>query len=57
MNLIQVFSVDGRKVLEKAVKSSESEIKLDLSSISNGAYILNVSDGQSKQSKMIVVSH
>ena len=57
VNLIQVFSVDGRKVLEKTIKSSESEIKLDVSSISNGSYILNISDGQSKQSKMLIVSH
>ncbi|MDO7173927.1 chondroitinase-B domain-containing protein [Mariniflexile sp. AS56] len=58
VSLIQVFSLDGRKVLEKAVKSSESEIKLDVSSISNGAYLLNTSNaGVTKQSKMIIVSH
>ncbi len=57
VDLIQVFSIDGRKVLEKAVKFSESEITLDVSSISNGVYILNISNGQSKHSKRIIVSH
>ncbi len=58
VNLIQVFTIDGRKILEKSIKSSEAEIKIDMSSFSNGAYILNtINDSQSKQSKMIIVSH
>lgn len=58
VNLIQVFNIDGRKVLEKAVKSSESEISLDMTSFSNGVYVLHISNNSGyKQSKMLVVSH
>ena len=58
VNLLQVFSIDGRKVYEKTVNSSGSEIKLDMSPFANGTYILNVLDSsQTKQVKMIIVSH
>lgn len=58
VNLLQVFSIDGRKVYEKAVNSSGSEIKLDMSPFANGTYILNVLDSnQTKQVKMLIVSH
>ncbi|MFD0835377.1 chondroitinase-B domain-containing protein [Mariniflexile aquimaris] len=58
VSLVQVFTIDGRKVMEKAVKSSEQEILLDMTPFENGAYILNISNGsETKQSKMIMVSH
>ena len=58
ISLVQVFTIDGRKVMEKAVKSSEQEILLDMTSFENGAYILNIFNGsETKQAKMIMVSH
>ncbi|MEN3324443.1 chondroitinase-B domain-containing protein [Mariniflexile soesokkakense] len=58
VNSIQIFNIDGRKVLERPVKLSENEIKIDVSSFSNGAYILNIiNNDTSKHSKMIIVSH
>ncbi|MFC4722610.1 chondroitinase-B domain-containing protein [Geojedonia litorea] len=58
IDLVQVFGMDGRKVLEKKIQSIETEIKLDVSSISNGAYIITISNNaQNKQSKMMLVSH
>ncbi|CAH8293217.1 poly(beta-D-mannuronate) lyase [Mariniflexile fucanivorans] len=58
VNVIQVFTLDGRKVMEKPIKSLTSEIKVDVSTLSNGAYILNlVNSDASKDSKMFIVSH
>lgn len=55
---IQIYSLDGRKVLEKPVDASVSETSINLSSFSNGAYIVNINNGtQFKQSKMVIVSH
>ncbi|MBP0903756.1 chondroitinase-B domain-containing protein [Mariniflexile gromovii] len=55
---LEVFTLDGRKVLEKPIKSFDSEIKVDVSSFSNGAYILNIiGNDSSRISKMIIVSH
>ncbi|WP_372753061.1 chondroitinase-B domain-containing protein [Mariniflexile sp.] len=55
---IQIFTLDGRKVREETVKSLDNEIKVDTSSFSNGAYILNIIQSDaSKQSKIFLVSH
>ncbi len=56
VNLINIYSMDGRLVLEKSLNTN-SEISLDVSSLSNGAYIINLSNGSnSSQSKMILIS-
>ena len=48
--------MDGRLVLEKTLNSN-SELSLDVSSLSNGAYIINLTNGnQLNQSKMILIS-
>ncbi len=39
VELIQVFSLEGRKVLEKTVDKT-SEVKLDISAFPNGTYFL-----------------
>lgn len=58
VNLIQIFNIDGRKVLEKTINITDTDIKLDVSSISNGAYIVNLSkNGQNKQTQILIVSH
>ncbi|WP_372753059.1 chondroitinase-B domain-containing protein [Mariniflexile sp.] len=58
VDLIQVFAIDGRKVMEKTVNYNEQEVTLDMTPFENGAYILNITKGtQFKQSKMIMVSH
>lgn len=57
VKLIQVYTIDGRKLLEKVVDSNETEMKLDMSRFANGTYVLKASDGQSNQTKMIMVSH
>jgi hypothetical protein len=48
--------MDGKKVLEKFLDSS-SETSINVSSLSNGAYIVNlINEKQKKQSKMIIIS-
>lgn len=55
---IQVFAMDGRKVMEKPIKTLEADIQVDVSTLSNGAYILNVSnEDATRHSKMFMVSH
>jgi len=57
VNLIKVYNMDGRKVMEKSINSTVFEHKIDLSSISNGAYILNFSNqGKTLETKMIIIS-
>ncbi len=53
---IKLYSMDGRKVIEKKVASSAQEVSLDVSSLVNGIYIVNFYNGTNSVSKMIVVS-
>lgn len=57
VNLITIYSLDGRKIMEKLFQESISEISLDVSSFSNGAYIINLANSNSNQSKMILISN
>ncbi|MEP5339312.1 MAG: chondroitinase-B domain-containing protein [Algibacter sp.] len=54
---IQVYSIDGRKVIEKQLTSSVSELSIDVSSLVAGAYIINFSNGLNNNSKMIIISN
>ena len=55
IKLIQVFSLDGKKMLEKAI-DLVSEINLDISSLSNGTYIIKLVGEQLYKSKQIVIA-
>lgn len=56
VKLITIYAMDGKKVLEKPLDSS-SETSINVSSLSNGAYIVNlINEKQMKQSKMILIS-
>lgn len=52
---IQIFSLDGRKVMDKPI-SSAPEFNLDVSSFPDGAYIIHLMAEQLSQSKMILIS-
>ncbi|MFK7831899.1 MAG: chondroitinase-B domain-containing protein [Winogradskyella sp.] len=56
IELIQVYSLDGRKVIEKPVDSTIEELSIDTSALVNGAYIVNLSNKNQSISKMIVIS-
>ncbi|WP_283637392.1 T9SS type A sorting domain-containing protein [Aquaticitalea lipolytica] len=55
-SLIQLYSLDGRKVLEKD-SNFETNVDIDISSISNGSYIIIVKGKQLYQSKLLIISH
>lgn len=56
VKLVTIYAMDGKKVLEKFLDSS-SETSINVSSLSNGAYIVNlINEKQKKQSKMIIIS-
>jgi len=55
-NSIQLFNMNGSKVLEKTSITTENEISLDISGLSNGIYIVNVNGNNSNQSKLTVIS-
>ncbi|WP_406684673.1 T9SS type A sorting domain-containing protein [Seonamhaeicola sp. MEBiC1930] len=53
-----IFSLDGRLVLNKVESTPKTEISLDVSSLSNGTYLINfLNDNGLSASKMIIVSH
>ncbi|MFD0990790.1 chondroitinase-B domain-containing protein [Mariniflexile jejuense] len=58
VNTIQVFTLDGRKVIEKQLNSVTGYINVDISSLNNGSYIINlIANDATKYSKMFVVAH
>jgi len=53
---VRVYSLDGRKIIEKTINSSSTE--LDMSLISNGTYIINFSNGREvSSSKKLIILH
>ena len=54
---IQVFSLDGRKVIDKIINTNTQELSLDTSSLVSGAYFVNLSNKNQVISKMIVISN
>ncbi len=57
VNLVKIYDIKGRKIIEKTLQKSNSEISFDVSSFSDGAYIINLSnESNSIQSKMILIS-
>ncbi len=57
-NLINIYSMDGRKIMENPLQKSNSEILIDVSSFSTGAYSINISNQSGiNQSKIILISN
>ncbi|AUP81287.1 T9SS type A sorting domain-containing protein [Flavivirga eckloniae] len=53
---LQVFTLDSRKIIDKTIGNNLEE-KLDISSLSNGTYILNLLGKQINLSKLIIISN
>lgn len=51
---IQVFSLDGRKVLEERI-DAQTAINLDVSALASGAYVVSLSGEGFKQSELVVI--
>jgi poly(beta-D-mannuronate) lyase len=58
INSIKLFSLQGQLVLEQAVEMSNLKFSIDVSGISSGTYILNISNGRDvNNSRMFIISH
>ena len=56
INSMRVYSLVGRKIIEKEIRSSSLE--LDTSLISNGTYIINFNNGSNiNYSRRLIISH
>lgn len=55
VELIQIFNLEGKKMLEEKIDSA-SEINIDISSLSNGTYIVQLIGEQLYKSKRMVIA-
>tara|TARA_R110001606_G_scaffold398008_1_gene576023 strand:+ start:3597 stop:6137 length:2541 start_codon:yes stop_codon:yes gene_type:complete len=54
---IQLFNVNGRKVLENKINTQKSEINVDVSKLAKGAYFVIISDNNnSKTTKTVLIN-
>ena len=53
---IDVYSLDGKKVISKKLSGIAENVTINLSSLASGPYVLSFSSETQKSSKMIVVS-
>jgi hypothetical protein len=53
--LVQIFSLDGKKIFEKTIQSTP-QMTLDVSSFSNGTYIVRIIGKEVNQSKMMLIA-
>ncbi|WP_372937462.1 chondroitinase-B domain-containing protein [Seonamhaeicola sp.] len=55
---INIYSLDGRRVVNKFYNTPKSQITIDTSSLSNGTYLVNFKNNNHlNESKMIIISH
>ena len=54
-NSLTIHDINGHKVLEQTLSNSVIEVKLDISSISNGIYFITLFGEQQYQSKQFVI--
>ncbi|EDP70455.1 Leucyl-tRNA synthetase class Ia [Flavobacteriales bacterium ALC-1] len=57
IDLIKIYSLDGRKVIERQFNLSSDELSIDISALVNGAYIVNLSNRNQVISRMVVISN
>ena len=53
--LMQMYNLEGRKIMERAL--SDTELTFDVTSISSGTYIINLSGIDLNHSKLIIISN
>lgn len=56
VNLIQIFTLEGRQIINKTIDPIV-DLKLDVSALEDGTYILNLVGKQLHQSKLIIISN
>jgi poly(beta-D-mannuronate) lyase len=57
VDLISIYNMDGRKMMDKRIINSTSSFAVDLSLIPNGQYILILKGGDFYQSELINIAH
>jgi poly(beta-D-mannuronate) lyase len=57
INLITVYDMDGRKILDKKITSSTSETDLNVSSLSNGSYVVVLQGEQINERRLFNILH
>lgn len=53
---LQIISLEGKKIMDKSI-NAQTAIDLDISTLPNGSYIVNLIGKQFKKSKTILISH
>jgi poly(beta-D-mannuronate) lyase len=56
VEVIKLYSIEGRKILERNLSSSNAFKELNVSSLKNGIYIISIEDGKNTISRKIVIS-
>jgi len=54
---IEIYNTIGQKVITQINNNSQNKVELQTSSLTNGIYILRITDGNSKLTKKIIVNH
>ena len=54
-DLVKIYTFEGRKILDKSISNREATI--NVSSLSNGTYIINISGRQLDMSKLFLISN
>ena len=54
IEFIQMYSLDGSKVLEETIDNKQ-DVSLDVSSFANGTYLLNIKGNEFNQSSLVLV--
>ena len=54
---IEIYNAIGQKVMAQKRSLTQNKIILQTSSLTNGIYILRITDGSSKLTKKIVINH
>lgn len=57
VDLISIYRMDGRKVMDKKLANAQSEIDLDISSIENGSYMVVLKGKEIYKSVQISILH
>jgi len=55
INLISIYTMDGRKVMEKKITGSASNVNLNVSAIPNGSYVVVLKGERIYQSERVIV--
>jgi poly(beta-D-mannuronate) lyase len=57
IDLISIYDMNGRKIMDKSITGSGLDVDLDVSSIPNGSYMMTLKGDQIYQSELFIVLH